>query len=37
MLHPLSNIEITKHFNHKPRFNDILLRDKVLRKKDEAM
>ena len=36
LLHPLSNIEIDKHFNHKPRFNGVYSRDSLPRIKNGA-
>ena len=33
-LQPLSNIKITKHFSHKPRFNGIFSRNNLSRIKD---
>ena len=32
LLHPLSNIEIIKYFNHKLRFNEVCSRDNLARK-----
>ena len=34
MLHPLSNIEITKYFNYEPRFNYVFSRDHLPKIKD---
>ena len=36
IFHPLSNIEITKYFNDKPRFNGVFSRDNLARIKDGA-
>ena len=36
VLHPLSNIKITKHFNYKPRFNGAFSREKLSRIRDGA-
>ena len=35
-VHYLSNIEITKYFNHEPRFNGVFSRHNFPRIKDEA-
>ena len=32
-IHPLSNIEVTKYFNCKPRFNSVYSRDHLPRTK----
>ena len=29
LLHPLSNIEITNHFNYEPRFNGVISRNNL--------
>ena len=34
LLHPLNNIEITKYFNYKPKFNGVFSRDNLPRIKD---
>ena len=36
LLHPLSNIEITKYFNYEPRFNGVFLKGNLSRIKDRA-
>ena len=36
LLHPLSNIKITKYFSYEPRFNGFYLRDNLPRTKDEV-
>ena len=34
LLHPISNIKITKYFNYEPRFIDVFSRDNLPRIKD---
>ena len=34
--HPLTNFEIRKHFQNKPKFNGVYSRNNLLKIKDEA-
>ena len=36
LLHPSSNIEITKYFNYEPKFDGVFSREDLPRLKDEA-